>query len=230
VGTGNAYHAPAADTTDSMMALDASSGAILGHFQSTAGDVWEANAPLGGPDYDFGASPNLIAASNGRAMVGEGSKSGTYWALDRSTMQPVWNTMVGPGATIGGILASTAYDGSRIYGNDSIDSQVWALGPDGFSQWNSVDGSAPDWSPVAVSNGVLYSSDDGMLIARNASSGAVLTRASLGGPSFGGISVVGGAVYAAVGTGPPPQPAPQTDGAGSIVAFGDTSRSGAPSH
>jgi hypothetical protein len=27
-----------------------------------------------------------------------------------------------------------------------------------------------------------------------------------------------------VGTGPPPAPAPQLDGSGSIIAFGDTSR------
>ena len=37
VGTGNAYHDPAADTTDAILALDASTGAILGHYQAVGG-------------------------------------------------------------------------------------------------------------------------------------------------------------------------------------------------
>src|SRR5206468_2398476 len=90
VGTGNAYHAPAAGTTDSMLVLDSASGRILGHLQTTSDDVWELDSPTGGPDHDFGASPNLIGAAGGHPLVGEGSKSGTYWALDRTTMKPVW--------------------------------------------------------------------------------------------------------------------------------------------
>src|SRR5436190_17050438 len=131
VGTGNAYHSPAADTTDAMLVLSTENGAILGHFQTAPGDVWQLDSPTSGPDYDFGASPNLINGPDGRRLVGEGSKSGTYWALDRASMKPVWSTDVGPGSSIGGILASTAYDGARIYGNDSLDATVWALGRDG---------------------------------------------------------------------------------------------------
>ncbi len=36
------------------------------------------------------------------------------------------------------------------------------------------------------------------------------------------MSIVGGAVYVSVGTGPPPEPSPQLDGNGSIIAFGNT--------
>jgi PQQ-like domain len=230
VGTGNAYHPPIADTTDSMMVLDSASGRILGHYQATSGDSFDRqNNPLGA-DADFGASPNLLAGPSGQPLVGEGAKNGTYWALDRATMKPVWNTTVGPGSTIGGILASTAYDGARIYGTDAVDGQLWALGPGEATQWASVDGGTADFSPVAIANGVLYSAaPGGFLTARDSATGTVLNRLSLGGPTFGGISVVGGAIYAAVGTGPPPQPAPQSDQPGSIVAFGDTSRSGAQS-
>ena len=85
--------------------------------------------------------------------------------------------------------------------------------------------SAADFSPVAVANGVLYSVDPaGFLVARDSASGLVLNALNLGGLSFGGASAVGGAVYAAVGTGPPPQPAPPQDGPGAIVAFGNTSQ------
>jgi polyvinyl alcohol dehydrogenase (cytochrome) len=234
VGTGNAYHEPAGDMTDSMVALNAANGQILGHFQSVAGDVWQADSPTG-PDVDFGASPNLITAPDGRLLVGEGQKSGIYWALDRATMQPAWRIQAGPGSQLDGGIDSSAYDGTRIYGGDAINGEIFALGRDGSSQWSSGTGVPLQFSPVAEGNGVLYNaSSNGQLTARAISSGAVLAQISLGAPTFGGVSIVGRALYAAIGTGPPSpaQPIPgidtsQIDGNGSIVAFGDTSESGA---
>src|SRR3954454_7678316 len=149
VGTGNAYHDPAADTTDAIVALDAATGAILAHYQETKGDAFDGGDNPAGPDYDFGASPNLLDGG----LLGEGSKSGGGWAFDRDTLKPAWQKTVGPAIQIGGILGSTAYDGKRIYGTDAADGQVWALGPDGASAWNSVDPGSADFSPVAVANG-----------------------------------------------------------------------------
>jgi polyvinyl alcohol dehydrogenase (cytochrome) len=169
-----------------------------------------------------------LTASNGRQLVGEGQKSGTYWALDRATMQPVWSTTVGPGGVLGGILGSTAYDGTRIYGADTLTGQVFALGRDGSTPWQSLDSGAVHLSAATVANGVLYTVDPaGFLTARDPATGAILAKLSLGQPSFGGVSAVGAALYVAVGTGPPPAPAPQQDGSGSIIAFGDTAHSGA---
>ena len=230
VGTGNAYHAPAADTTDAMLVLSAATGAILGHYQTVPGDVWEIQNPAAGPDYDFGASPNLITGPHGQALVGEGSKSGIYWALDRATMHPVWSVQAGPGGQAGGGVNSTAYDGARIYGTDAFDSQVFALGRDGLRQWNSVDAGPLHFSPVAVANGVAYTVDPaGFLTSREAATGTILGKVPLNGPSFGGVSVAGGAVYVATGIGPPLAPDPSVDtekmdGSGSIIAFGDPSR------
>jgi polyvinyl alcohol dehydrogenase (cytochrome) len=225
VGTGNAYHPPVADTTDAVLALDAATGAILGHFQATKGDAFSGEDNPAGPDYDFGASPNLLAGG----LVGEGSKSGDYWALDRETLKPAWKVNVGPALPIGGILGSTAYDGARVYGTDAANGGVWALGRGGSAAWNSADPSSGDFSPVAVAHGVLYTvHPGGSLVARDATTGAVLSQTSLGGASFGGVSADGAAVFAAVGTGPLPPPGPQQDPTGSIVAFGDTSRSGPP--
>jgi hypothetical protein len=226
VGTGNAYHAPVAATTDSVLKMDATTGRILDHFQGTANDIFaSADNPLG-PDADFGASPNLIAGPGGRTLVGEGAKSGIYWALRRHTMHPAWKRPVGPGSAIGGILGSTAYDGARIYGTDAVNGKVWALGRNGSQLWSSADAGPLDFSPVAVANGVLYSvSPQGALIARDSSTGAILNQLNLAGPTFGGASVARRAIYVAVGIGPPPPPAPQSDGPGSIVAFGQTARS-----
>jgi polyvinyl alcohol dehydrogenase (cytochrome) len=234
VGTGNAYHSPAANTTDAMLALSASTGRILAHYQSTPGDVWELDNPGGGPDYDFGSSPNLIFGPRRQPLVGEGQKSGTYWALNRTTMHPVWRRMPGPGSQADGGISSTGYDGTRIYGADSIDGQIFALGAGGSVKWNVVDPGPLHFSPVAIGNRVLYSADsDGVLTARDVATGTSLAMIPLGGPTFGGISIVGRAVYVAVGTGPPspilPLPSSSTsqaDGSGSIIAFGDTSHSG----
>lgn len=227
VGTGNNYHQPTTDTEDSMMALDAPSGQIVGHFQATSNDAFTANNPAG-PDFDFGASANLITAANGEQLVGEGQKSGTYYALDRATMTKVWSATVGPGGVLGGILGSTAFDGTQIYGADTLSGQVFALTRDGSPNWQSPDSGALHLGATTVANGVLYTVDPaGFLTARDPTTGVILAKLPLGGPSFGGVSAVGRAVYVAVGTGPPPEPAPQQDGSGAIIAFGDTSASGA---
>jgi polyvinyl alcohol dehydrogenase (cytochrome) len=222
VGTGNNYHQPTTDTEDSIMALDAASGVILGRFQATSGDAFAADDPLG-PDFDFGASPNLLTGQRGEKLVGEGQKSGTYWALDRTTMRPAWSTTVGPGGVLGGILGSTATDGSRIYGADTITGQVFALDHGGSVAWRSLDVGAIHLSAATIAHDVLYTVDPtGLLTARDPVTGAVLARRFLGAPSFGGVSAAGGAIYVAVGTGP--LPGTQIDAPGSIIAFGDTSR------
>jgi polyvinyl alcohol dehydrogenase (cytochrome) len=226
VGTGNNYHPPTTDTEDSIMALDAQSGQILGHFQATSGDSFALDNPLGilGGDFDFGASPNLFTGPSGAQLVGEGQKSGIYWAVDRATMQPVWSKRVGPGGFLGGILGSTASDGHRIFGADTLSGQVFALAGDGTLAWRRLETGAVHVGATTIAHGVLYTVDPVLgLVARNAATGAVLARRFLGAPSFGGVSAAGGAIYVAVGTGPLPAPLPQFDLPGSIVAFGDTS-------
>jgi polyvinyl alcohol dehydrogenase (cytochrome) len=222
VGTGNNYHPPTTDMEDSILALDAGSGDILGHFQATSGDSFAADNPLGilGGDFDFGASPNLFTGPGGAQLVGEGQKSGIYWALDRETMQPAWSTRVGPGGFLGGILGSTASDGSSIFGADTLSGQVFALRSDGSRAWQNLDLGVVHTSPTTVANGVLYTVDPVLgLVARNPRTGAFLARRFLGAPSFGGVSAAGSSIYVAVGTGPLPAPAPQIDSPGSIVAF-----------
>jgi polyvinyl alcohol dehydrogenase (cytochrome) len=137
---------------------------------------------------------------NGRNMVGEGQKSGTYWAVHRATLEPAWNTTIGPGSPAGGIIGSTAYDGTRIYGPETIGGEVWALQRDGSRAWASSDGDPVHFSPVAVANGVVYSTDmAGFLTARESSTGLVLKKMPLGAPTWGGVSVAGGAVFAVTG-------------------------------
>ena len=218
-GTGNNYHSPTTDTEDAIMAFDASTGAILGSYQATSGDVFSESGNVTGPDADFGDSPNLITSPSGEQLVGDGQKTGIYWALDRATMQPAWHATIGPGWQFGGIIGATASDSSRIYGADATSGQVFGLRTDGSLAWESVDAGGAHVSPAAIGDGVLYTVDPtGFLVARQPDTGLLLGRFPLGGFALGGASVVGQAVYVAVGTSELPQQL-----GGSIIAFGRTS-------
>jgi polyvinyl alcohol dehydrogenase (cytochrome) len=158
VGTGNAYSGTAAPTTDAMVKLKLSNGQMLGWFQGTANDVFSSNTP--GLDFDFGASPNLMHVG-GRTLIGEGQKSGSYWALDAATMKPVWHSTLGVGSVLGGVLGSTAFDPAtgHLYGPESVPGYVWSIAAaDGSPAWVTPGGLDPaHLSPVSVSNGVVYS-------------------------------------------------------------------------
>jgi hypothetical protein len=54
---------------------------------------------------------------------------------------------------------------------------------------------------VSVANGVVYSTDmSGHLTARDVTTGVVLAKLPLGAPSWGGVSIAGGYVFAVTGT------------------------------
>ncbi|TMM18248.1 MAG: hypothetical protein E6G01_03765 [Actinobacteria bacterium] len=219
IGTGNAYSGQAAPTTDAMLELDLATGAVRGFFQATSGDVFSSSTP--GLDFDFGASPNLIDVG-GRHLVGEGQKSGAYWVLDRTTMQPVWHAQVGPGSVLGGVLGSTAYDSAadQIVGPISAPGYVWSVqASTGTPRWVSAGvGDPVHFSPVAISNGVVYSLLSGGFVgAWSEQTGVPLAQLSLSKPgsptpeaSLGGVSVADGLVVANTGT---------QSSNGSVVAF-----------
>ena len=115
---------------DSIMALDPRTGAIKWSTGVQGFDAWTVACivgfpsgtgncpPLAGPDFDFGAGPNLFQAKilgKKQNLVGAGAKSGVYWALDAATGAIVWSNAAGPGSTLGGIEWGTATDGSRVY-------------------------------------------------------------------------------------------------------------------
>ena len=222
-GTGNAYTGAAAPTTDAIVKMDLRTGAILGWFQGTAGDAFSSSNP--GLDFDFGASPNLVSAG-GKSLVGEGQKSGTYWAVDRASMQPVWHATVGAGSAAGGILGSTAFDpaAGRVVGPATLPGYVWSLdASNGQLDWLAPGGVDPvQWSPVSLSNGVAYSvASTGFLEAWNESSGAPVAVLPLNplppGGSYviglgSGVAIADGLVIADLGSG--------QNGEGVVAAFG----------
>ena len=127
-GTANNYTGTTGEG-DSVIALDADTGALRWKQQVTHPDAWtlgciqQTTANCAGMaddtnlDWDFGSSPNVFTAS-GRTLVGIGQKSGFYHAFDATTGQIVWQRQVSVAQHNGGsmgILWGTASDGHRLY-------------------------------------------------------------------------------------------------------------------
>ncbi len=114
--TGNNYTGAATDMSDAIVAVDALTGKLKWMKQCLKNDVWTMAQPKG-PDYDFGAAPQLFEAKiAGKEvkLIAAGQKNGTLWVLDRTTGKDVWSAQLGLGATGGGFLASSSIDKNGI--------------------------------------------------------------------------------------------------------------------
>jgi polyvinyl alcohol dehydrogenase (cytochrome) len=241
VGTGDNYTAPpgvctvpgetgcaspaADDHVDSVLALDRTTGAVRWFKSTLSSDVFTlvcGDHPTGtcGPDFDFGSGPNLIRLPSGRQILGIGQKSGVYWALDARTGASVWQTMVGPGSSLGGIEWGSATDGRRVYaaisnayrqaspitsadGTTSITSGgFWAAldAATGKILWQVADPQgAADMGYVSTANGVVYAGSTAPagtnMYALDAASGRILWRFASGGSVASGAAIARGRVY-----------------------------------
>jgi polyvinyl alcohol dehydrogenase (cytochrome) len=91
-GTGDGTTYPAANTTDSLMALDMRTGRMLWHYQITSGDAFLGGCfgktrtsncpPTEGPDWDVPAPPILVTLPNGHRLILVGTKPGDVLAFD----------------------------------------------------------------------------------------------------------------------------------------------------
>jgi polyvinyl alcohol dehydrogenase (cytochrome) len=125
VGTGDNHSAPATEMSDAVLAIALDSGKILWAHQLIVGDMGNAscfstdkvNCPEPhGPDYDLGATGNLVTLPGGKRVLTIGQKSGMVWALDPDDEgRIVWQRRVGAGGVLGGVQWGTASDGKVIY-------------------------------------------------------------------------------------------------------------------
>ena len=158
VGTGNAYQAPSGPLSDSMLAIDYQSGALLWSRQFTADDVFVVYGGSG-PDFDIGSTANLFSAG-GTDAVGIGVKDGSYYALDRDSGEVLWSTKITEGSVLGGVISASACDGTTIYvaSNDRGPMQTRTVAinaADGQIRW-SHDSSADTYGGLAFAGGVVY--------------------------------------------------------------------------
>ena len=124
VGTGNNYSDPVTKYSDAVLAFDMESGSLRWAKQLNP-DVWNVSCsrpdkascpenPDG--DTDIGTSPILRTLPNGRDILVVGQKSAVVHALDPEKRgEIVWQTRIGKGSALGGILWGVAADNDVVY-------------------------------------------------------------------------------------------------------------------
>jgi polyvinyl alcohol dehydrogenase (cytochrome) len=125
VATGDSYSNPAAATSDAVVAFELATGRMLWRRQATANDSFvvacvtkdTTNCPEDpGPDHDFAQSPILASLRDGQRVLVIGQKSGVVHALDPDQEGKIlWQTRIGHGGRLGGIMWGSAADGDRVY-------------------------------------------------------------------------------------------------------------------
>jgi polyvinyl alcohol dehydrogenase (cytochrome) len=126
VTTGNNYSLPATSMSDSVVALDLDTGAVVWSHQALPNDVYNSACSLdlkapscpegSGPDYDFGSPAILVTMPNGRDLLLAGQKAGIVWAFDPDANgKVVWQSRVAKGGINGGVQWGMASDGQRVY-------------------------------------------------------------------------------------------------------------------
>jgi len=175
VGTGNGFTEPTTKFSDAIIAIDLDTGAMLWSFQAHPRDIWhggcqqavpgrnpnaggpQGNLPPescmspGAPDWDFSASPILVALPDGRDVLVAGQKSGTVWAFDLDKKGAVlWSLDVArvlPGGG-GEIVFGGAADDRTAYFNLRSGGVVAVDVATGVEKWFT-----PFGVPTAVSAG-----------------------------------------------------------------------------
>nr|WP_026315882.1 PQQ-binding-like beta-propeller repeat protein [Actinokineospora enzanensis] len=145
VGAGQLYTGTVGDF-DSLLALDAKTGAVRWKQQVTKADTWRLMC--GKPDnegycpgqkdgtaldYDIGATPTLFTVK-GHSYVGVGQKSGVFHAFDARTGEVQWRRQLSepmPGGGLSGIQWGSSFDGRNLYmaTNMGNPGTVFALDP-----------------------------------------------------------------------------------------------------
>jgi polyvinyl alcohol dehydrogenase (cytochrome) len=204
VGTGNSYTDVPTAHTDSILALEMSSGAIRWVNQLRTKDNYvvgcESPASAGkgdcpvtlGPDVDFGTSPILRTLADGRQVLLTGEKSGRVYALDPRSGKQIWAAQVGTGSSLGGIEWGSAADPSQMYAavsdaatakpgglvalRISDGKRVWqADPPPPVCSWGSRNCLAAQSQAVSAVPGAVFSgSQDGHLRAYASEDGHVI--------------------------------------------------------
>jgi polyvinyl alcohol dehydrogenase (cytochrome) len=202
VGTGNSYAGSVAPTSDSVVALDLSSGKISWIRQLFGNDVFVSGCRPGstnpncadqkGPDYDFGNSPIIAKLPHGKSIIVIGQKSGNGWGLDPDHEGAVlWQYHAGAGSALGGIEWGSAVDAEHAY---FAVSDIFLPAPGGLHAVNLNDGAkawyampatpscakggrcnAAQAAAISVIPGVVFSgSNDGTLRAYSTKDGSVI--------------------------------------------------------
>ncbi|HXX90916.1 MAG TPA: PQQ-binding-like beta-propeller repeat protein [Acidimicrobiales bacterium] len=219
-GTADCDFSNTAPMSESMIALHVDDGTLAWQYRPARTDDK--------CDFDFGATANAGLSADGEAtFLGEGSKDGTYYSVDPRTGQLRWATNVVFGGFAGGFMATTAYDGRRVYGStgvgdfgrfESNGSKVCdpadprdtpAQNPtvhafdarSGAVLWHA-DGAA-SFAPTTVAGGMTFNGLSLVakaLQVRSAATGQVIIEVPLPQANWSGIATVGDALVLGLGS------------------------------
>ena len=193
VATGNDFGGFNGPLTRAIVALDPMTLAVLDVHREAASDQ----------DLDFGTTPVVFHDAQGRALVGANEKNGTFFAYEVGSIGPgaIWSRPTGIG-----VGAMPAYDPDVGPGGT-----LFIVGDTGLLFAVDPATGADRWPPVAVgfSNGnialanglVFMGAGSGTVAILDAATGALLRilAPDTPGPTFSGVIVANGMVYAMAG-------------------------------
>ena len=125
IGTGNDYSSPASPMSDSVIAMDMTSGKIRWVRQFQPNDVWNRDCgqkdrdpafcpDKDAPDADFSASPVLVQLQGGRQIIAVQGKSAVIYALDPDQQgKTIWEQRIGKGGA--GAVWGPAVENEILY-------------------------------------------------------------------------------------------------------------------
>ncbi len=160
ISTSNGYTYPAANTTNSVMALDLETGKRLWSRQLTPNDAYlmgcgpkstsETCPQELGPDFAVGTSPILRTLPGGRRVLAVGQKSGLAWGLNPEDGTVLWQHRVGQGSPLGGIEWGGAADEEHVY-YPNADGLLGMKAAGGLAAIKLATGERVWWAPPIVS-------------------------------------------------------------------------------
>ncbi len=171
-------------------------------------------------DMDFGATANAGIGMRGVAQfLGVGSKDGTYYSLEPATGRLKWSTNVVFGGSAGGFIATTAFDGTRVYGSTALGDIDGPCAPNNPRDTAVQDPTVheldartgkvtfgesgyPSFAPTTVAHHMTFNCPalKTLLNIRLATTGAKVAQVALPAPCWSGVATVGNALILGTGT------------------------------
>jgi len=205
IGTGNPT-----PMNDPPPGRDPGSDSIIAFDPKTGVERWSFGPvhPHDAQDLDMFASPNLFTV-NGRDVVGDINKDGTYYALDALTGRLIWKTSipfsgyvvaVGTPAQGDGMLFVPLYGPTGITPLHARGALVALEQSSGRERWR-YRGDGMYEAPVFAGGIVYVTETNGRLVALDARSGKLLARIHVGGTLIGhGAAIDGNVIFVAHNT------------------------------